>query len=72
MGQSVSMKITSVTGHLMELEFAEPYGKKWAACQPVELFTAPLIRYVKEVMHFAQTQADEEIVRSAKMRLPQR
>ena len=49
MGQSVSMKITSVTGHLMELEFAEPYGKKWAACQPVELFTAPLIRYVKEV-----------------------
>lgn len=49
MGQSVSMKITSVTGHLMELEFAEPYGKKWGACQPVELFTAPLIRYVKDV-----------------------
>ncbi|CAN0106769.1 unnamed protein product [Ectocarpus sp. 8 AP-2014] len=49
MGQSVNMKITSVTGHLMELEFAEPYGKKWGACQPVELFTAPLIRYVKDV-----------------------
>lgn len=49
MGQSVDMKITSVTGHLMELEFAEPFGKKWGACQPVELFTAPLIRYVKEV-----------------------
>ncbi|CAN0107363.1 unnamed protein product [Ectocarpus fasciculatus] len=48
MGQSVNMKITSVTGHLMELEFAEPYGKKWGACQPVELFTAPLIRYVKD------------------------
>ncbi|CAN0541142.1 unnamed protein product, partial [Laminaria digitata] len=49
MGQNVSMKVTSVTGHLMELEFAEPFGKRWSACQPVELFTAPLIRYVKDV-----------------------
>ena len=52
MGQTVSMKVTSVTGHLMELEFAEPFGKRWSACQPVELFTAPLIRYVKDVRSF--------------------
>ena len=43
------MKVTSVTGHLMETEFAEPYGKRWGACRPVELFTAPIIRYVKDV-----------------------
>lgn len=49
MGQTVSMKVTSVTGHLMEIEFAEPYGKKWNACQPVDLFTAPIIKYVKQV-----------------------
>lgn len=52
MGQTVNMKITSVTGHLMEIEFAEPLGKRWGACQPVELFTAPLVKYVKDVRGF--------------------
>ena len=51
MGQTVSMKVTSVTGHLMETEFAEPFGRRWGACRPVELFTAPIIRYVKDVSY---------------------
>lgn len=42
-----SMRITSVTGHMMEQEF-EPAYKSWGSCAPVELFQAPLRKYVKE------------------------
>ena len=41
------MKMTSVTGHLMELEFDQAY-KGWTNCPPVDLFTAPIIKGVKK------------------------
>lgn len=41
------MVITSVTGHMMELEFESAY-KGWNSCQPAELFTAPLSKTVKK------------------------
>ncbi|CAM9706095.1 unnamed protein product, partial [Choristocarpus tenellus] len=60
MNQSVSVKLTSVTGHLMEVEFAEPLGKRWNACQPVELFTAPIVKYVKEDNRDLEKQLENE------------
>jgi DNA topoisomerase-3 len=39
------MHITSVLGHLMGLDFVEPY-RKWNACRPVDLFDAPVEKRV--------------------------
>ena len=41
------MIVTSVTGHMMEIEF-EGNLKSWSSCQPVELFTAPIHKTVKK------------------------
>ena len=41
-----SMKITSVTGHMMEVEFDSAY-KSWSGCAPVDLFHAPIAKGVK-------------------------
>jgi len=46
LGRNTSMKITSVSGHMMELEF-EPQYKGWKSCRPEELFTAPISKTVK-------------------------
>ncbi|TYZ59468.1 hypothetical protein PybrP1_007080 [[Pythium] brassicae (nom. inval.)] len=48
-GQRVHMTITSVSGHLMELEFDANY-RSWHSCSPVELFTAAVSK---------KTRADE-------------
>lgn len=45
------MVVTSVTGHLMELE-VEPRYKPWDSCSPIDLFTVPVIKYIKEVRDF--------------------
>ncbi|XP_059315421.1 DNA topoisomerase 3-alpha [Lycium ferocissimum] len=45
--QPCHMLFTSVTGHLMELEFDERY-RKWHSCDPVELYTAPVRKHVPE------------------------
>jgi DNA topoisomerase-3 len=47
MNSPARMIVTSVTGHLMEIEFAAAY-KGWSSCQPVELFTAPISKTVKK------------------------
>ncbi|KAK2977892.1 hypothetical protein RJ640_022683, partial [Escallonia rubra] len=39
-GQPCHMLFTSVTGHLMELEFEDRY-RKWHSCDPVQLYQAP-------------------------------
>lgn len=41
------MIVTSVTGHLMEIEFEAEY-KSWNGCKPIELFEAPIKRTVKK------------------------
>ncbi|KAG7396429.1 DNA topoisomerase 3-alpha [Phytophthora boehmeriae] len=45
-GQQVQMVVTSVTGHLMELDF-EGSARSWYSCDPVELFTAPVAKRVR-------------------------
>ena len=46
-GQRASMAVTSVTGHMMEMDFTAPY-KGWQSCPPVDLFNAPIERRVSE------------------------
>ncbi|RAL51559.1 hypothetical protein DM860_011061 [Cuscuta australis] len=45
--QPCQMLFTSVTGHLMELEFDERY-RKWHSCDPVDLYAAPVRKHVPE------------------------
>ncbi|XP_010674423.2 DNA topoisomerase 3-alpha isoform X1 [Beta vulgaris subsp. vulgaris] len=46
-GQPIHMLFTSVTGHLMELEFDDRY-RKWHSCDPVELYQAPVRKGVPQ------------------------
>lgn len=57
--QPASMNITSVTGHLKELEFVAPY-RNWNSCQPSELLSAPITRTVKkENLNIERTLKEE-------------
>ncbi|KAJ1407144.1 putative DNA topoisomerase III alpha [Ochromonadaceae sp. CCMP2298] len=57
--QPAKMTMTSVTGHLMEIEFNGAY-KGWTSCQPLDLFTAPLEKSVKkEGVNIEKTLAQE-------------
>lgn len=40
--------MTSVAGHLTSTEFHERF-RKWAECNPSDLFEAPLVNYVEQV-----------------------
>lgn len=40
-GRQRKMIMTSVSGHLLSLEFVGNY-KKWQACRPADLFDAPV------------------------------
>lgn len=46
-GQQCHMLVTSVTGHLMEVEFEDRF-RKWHSCDPADLYTAPVRKYVPE------------------------
>lgn len=47
--QQCDMVMTSVAGHLMELEFTEQF-RKWHSCDPVSLFDAPVRKHVPQVI----------------------
>ncbi|XP_067390368.1 DNA topoisomerase 3-alpha [Emydura macquarii macquarii] len=46
-GQNVTMAMTSVSGHLLALEFKMPF-RKWNSCNPVVLFDAEIEKYCPE------------------------
>jgi DNA topoisomerase-3 len=46
-GSRASMILTSVTGHLMEIEF-DPKYRNWSSCPPADLFGAPVHKSVKK------------------------
>ncbi|PON86226.1 DNA topoisomerase, type IA [Trema orientale] len=46
-GHPTQMLVTSVTGHLMELEFEDRF-RKWHSCDPAQLFHAPVRKFVPE------------------------
>lgn len=39
------MIVTSVTGHIMNIDFAESH-RHWTSCDPVQLFDAPIIKSI--------------------------
>ncbi|KMZ73897.1 DNA topoisomerase [Zostera marina] len=45
--QQCHMLFTSVTGHLMELDFDDRY-RKWNSCDPTDLYHAPVRKYVPQ------------------------
>lgn len=47
------MVFSAVAGHLQSLDFPDSH-KKWHSCAPVDLYTAPVIKFVPEVccLHF--------------------
>ncbi|XP_031765150.2 DNA topoisomerase 3-alpha [Galleria mellonella] len=47
MGQKSQMVMTSVSGHLLALEFVGSY-KNWQSCDPLLLFDAPVFKYCPE------------------------
>ena len=47
-GRPVQMMFTSVSGHLMEMDFPESY-KRWSGCSPLELYSAPISKTVGRV-----------------------
>ncbi|KAF3440617.1 hypothetical protein FNV43_RR18901 [Rhamnella rubrinervis] len=46
-GVPCQMLLTSVTGHLMEIEFDERF-RKWHSCDPADLFQAPIRKVVPQ------------------------
>ncbi|KAJ1965435.1 DNA topoisomerase 3-alpha [Dipsacomyces acuminosporus] len=46
-GAFVQVTMTSVAGHVMEIDFPTAM-RKWHSCNPVALFTAPIVRAVPE------------------------
>ena len=44
--QPATMKITSVSGHTMDLDFT-PEHKGWHTCNPIDLFDAPVVNSIK-------------------------
>lgn len=46
------MTMTSVLGHLIDMDFAAPYDK-WNTCNPVTLFTAPISYKVRQTISYA-------------------
>ena len=52
------MVVTSVAGHLMELEFVDPY-RSWGGCDPLDLFHAPLQKTVDKNKDIAKNLKQE-------------
>lgn len=67
-GRRAQMVVTSVTGHLMESDFAESF-RGWHSCDPVALFTAPVVKYVPEDKVDIKTNLENEARRADELLL---
>lgn len=61
-GRQCQMTMTSVSGHLMNVEFSAGY-QKWQSCQPLALFTAPIEKKVQEKMDNIRKTLEREVRR---------
>ena len=43
-GHQCDMKMTSVSGHLLNYDFEERYRKNWHSCRPSQLFDLPVVK----------------------------
>ena len=53
-GRNVTMVVTSVAGHLMQIDFENKY-RNWQSCDPILLFDAKINKYVPDVSMKKQT-----------------
>ncbi|KAK1296608.1 hypothetical protein QJS10_CPB15g01974 [Acorus calamus] len=58
-GQRCHMVVTSVTGHLMELDFDDRF-RKWHSCDPADLYHAPVRKHVPQDKLDIQKTLEEE------------
>ncbi|VVC89065.1 unnamed protein product [Leptidea sinapis] len=58
-GQKCQMVMTSVSGHLLGLEFVGAY-KNWQSCNPLTLFDAPVFKYCPENYEKIKVNCDRE------------
>lgn len=61
--QNVKMAVTSVSGHLLGLDFVGNY-KKWQAVNPVSLFDAPILKTCPEDSQNIKKTLEEETRKS--------
>ncbi|CAI7839901.1 unnamed protein product [Closterium sp. NIES-53] len=65
-GQPCDMAMTSVTGHLMEMDFQGPF-RKWHACDPLQLFDAPVHKAIPQDKAALEVTLREEARRSEQL-----
>lgn len=61
MSHPCAVRITSVAGHLLNMDFEQPYNK-WDSCHPRDLFRAP----IKKTPTARSKQLVQHLVREAK------
>ncbi|XP_061605462.1 DNA topoisomerase 3-alpha [Phyllopteryx taeniolatus] len=59
-GQNVTVTMTSVSGHLLALEFKAPY-QNWLSCNPVLLFDAEVEKYCPDGMIKIKHTLEKEV-----------
>ena len=59
-GQDCQFIVTSVLGHLMEMEFTDRH-RKWGSCDPVELFDAPVFMGVPDEKKDLEAQLQQAV-----------
>lgn len=59
-GQNVTVTMTSVSGHLLGLEFKAPF-QKWHSCNPVLLFDAEVEKYCPDNMTQIKRTLEKEV-----------
>ncbi|KAM6904896.1 DNA topoisomerase 3-alpha [Xenentodon cancila] len=59
-GQNVTVTMTSVSGHLLGLEFKAPF-QKWHSCNPVLLFNAEVEKYCPDNMIQIKRTLEKEV-----------
>ncbi|XP_033827108.1 DNA topoisomerase 3-alpha [Periophthalmus magnuspinnatus] len=59
-GQNVTVTMTSVSGHLLGLEFKSPF-QKWHSCNPVLLFDAEVEKYCPDNMIQIKRTLEKEV-----------
>ncbi|XP_071403367.1 DNA topoisomerase 3-alpha [Centroberyx affinis] len=59
-GQDVTVSMTSVSGHLLGLEFKAPF-QKWHSCNPVLLFDAEVEKYCPDNMVQIKRSLEKEV-----------
>ena len=65
-GVQSNMVMTSVSGHLLGMDFNEQY-KKWYSCHPVQLFDLPVVKSCREESMVKIQRTLEREVRGAKL-----